>query len=170
MEAKNIKTITTGAETAPKSRALMPGSALITDVHQCLNVTGYDLLSPKAKGIYRKKCKELITVGKLMIQDLHQLILYAHSCDQYWLFDQVIREKGVLTELVDRNGKVRYEPNPAVKMRRDALSDILKIGYNFGFSSMDRKRLDIKAKDEVITTKDIIEKILYPKKGAKDVE
>lgn len=120
----------------------------ITDPRYCLGVSGYKELSGRAKGLYRQKCKELICGAGLYTTDLHQIILYASSYDQYWEYQKAVKEHGPVLTGTNKFGDSVLLPNPAVKMSRDALKDVMAIAARFGFSPVDRAKLKMEPKDE----------------------
>lgn len=120
----------------------------VKNTQQYLEISGYDNLSRRAKAIYRRKCHEMVERGALYLEDLTQLILYAHSVDSFWLFDAEVKKYGAVVEEVSREGNSRLVPNPAVRMRNEALKNILSISANFGFSPKDRQSLKFNPNDD----------------------
>lgn len=124
-----------------------PGKPL-TDVRQVRGASGYNELSGRAKTIYRNKCKELMAGPGLFSTDLQQIILYAHSYEQYWIYDEAVKKHGAVLTAMNKFGDTILIPNPAVKMRRDALKDVTAIAARFGFSPVDRAKIKLEVKDE----------------------
>lgn len=120
----------------------------ITDVRCAYHVSGYAKLSNRAKALYRQKCKELMAGAGLYSSDLHQVILYAHSYDQYWIYDDAVKEHGAVLRNTNKFGEEALVANPAVKMRRDALKDLTAIASRFGFSPADRAKIKLEVKGE----------------------
>ena len=114
----------------------------VTDVTQIYSA-GYKCLSVGAKAIYRARCHELLEKGDLFFSDLQELACYARSCELYWESDKYINEKGKVLSYRDRCCNIRYYANPAVKIARDALNDMMTIGSHFGFTPWSRKKLNI---------------------------
>ena len=112
----------------------------VTDITQIYSA-GYKRLGPGGKAIYRARCRELLKKGDLFFSDLHELVFYAKSWELYWQFDKIVVEKGEVLDYIDRMGNTRYYANPAVKMCRDALNDLMAIGAHFGFQPLSRKKL-----------------------------
>lgn len=112
------------------------------------HTSGYDELSGRAKTIYRNKCKELIKGPGLFSTDLHQIVLYAHSYEQYWIYDDQVKTYGPVIKFTNKFGDTVLAPNPAVKMRRDALKDVTAIAARFGFSPVDRAKIKLEVKEE----------------------
>ena len=119
----------------------------ITDVRCAYHVSGYAELSNRAKALYRQKCKELVAGPGLFSSDLHQVVLYAHSYDQYWIYDDSVKEHGAVLSNANKFGEQVLVANPAVKMRRDALKDLTAIAARFGFSPVDRAKIKFEVKD-----------------------
>ena len=120
----------------------------ITDVRLVRSASGYAELSGRAKTIYRNKCKELIHGPGLFSTDLHQIVLYAHSYDQYWVYDEAVKKYGPILTATNKFGDEVLVPNPVVKMRRDALKDATAIAARFGFSPVDRAKIKLEVKEE----------------------
>ena len=135
----------------------------VTNINQAYQ-SGYKNLDVGAKVIYRARCKDLLERDDLFFSDLAELVLYAHSCTLYWQFFRKVKEMGELLRYVDRNGNVRYYANPAVKMCRDAMTDIAAIGARFGFEPLSRKKLSM----ELSTEDDPIEAFLRIASGRDD--
>lgn len=120
----------------------------ITDVKSCYSVSGYRELSRRAQALYRQKCKELIKGAGLYTSDLHQIILYASSYEQYWTYYDSVKKHGAVLKTTNKYGDQVLVANPAVKMSRDALKDVLAIAARFGFSPVDRAKLKMVPKDD----------------------
>lgn len=118
----------------------------VTDITQ-IYCAGYKRLGPGGKAVFRARCKELLKNGDLYFSDLNELVFYAKSLELYWQYDQIVKEKGEVLDYEDRMGNTRYYPNPAVKMCRDALNDLMAIGAHFGFQPLSRKKLAMAADD-----------------------
>lgn len=114
----------------------------ITSLEVCTHHTGFELLSQRAKKVYLDRCLELIRAGKLVPVFLDQIVLYANAFDSYLLFDADVQENGPVLQSRDKRGDLRSYSNPAVKMRTDALRDVVRIGKNFSFTPLDRERID----------------------------
>ena len=120
----------------------------LTSVNEARKASGYAQLSMRAKALYRQKCKELVAGAGLFSSDLHQVILYAHSYDQYWIYDDAVKEYGAVLKNTNKFGEEVLVANPAVKMRRDALKDLTAIASRFGFSPVDRAKIKLEVKEE----------------------
>lgn len=114
----------------------------ITSLDVCAHHTGFDLLSQRAKKVFLDRCLELIRAGRLVPVFLDQIILYANAYDSYLLFDADVQENGPVLQSRDKRGDLRSYANPAVKMRTDALRDVVRIGKNFSFTPLDRERIE----------------------------
>ena len=122
----------------------------LTSVNEARKASGYAQLSMRAKALYRQKCKELIAGAGLYSTDLHQVVMYAHAYDRFWIYEDEVKAHGPVIEVQTKYG-TNYISNPAVKMQRDALKDVTAIAARFGFSPVDRTtiKLEVKKEDEL---------------------
>lgn len=123
-----------------------PGKPL-TSCDAARMVSGYTQLSKRAKALYRQKCKELIAGSGLYSTDLHQIIMYSHAYDRFWIYEDEVKAHGPVIQVETKYG-TNFISNPAVKMQRDALKDVTAIAARFGFSPVDRTKLKLEVKDE----------------------
>lgn len=119
----------------------------LTSVNEARKASGYAQLSMRAKALYRQKCKELIAGAGLFSTDLHQVVMYAHAYDRFWIYEDEVKAHGPVIEVQTKYG-TNYISNPAVKMQRDALKDVTAIAARFGFSPVDRTKLKLEVKTE----------------------
>ena len=119
----------------------------LTSVNEARKASGYAKLSMRAKALYRQKCKELIAGAGLYSTDLHQVVMYAHAYDRFWIYEDEVKAHGPVIEVQTKYG-TNYISNPAVKMQRDALKDVTAIAARFGFSPVDRTKLKLEVKKE----------------------
>lgn len=119
----------------------------LTSVNEARKASGYAQLSMRAKALYRQKCKELIAGAGLFSTDLHQVVMYAHAYDRFWIYEDEVKAHGPVIEVQTKYG-TNYISNPAVKMQRDALKDVTAIAARFGFSPVDRTKLKLEVKKE----------------------
>ena len=119
----------------------------LTSVNEARKASGYAQLSMRAKALYRQKCKELIAGAVLYSTDLHQVVMYAHAYDRFWIYEDEVKAHGPVIEVQTKYG-TNYISNPAVKMQRDALKDVTAIAARFGFSPVDRTKLKLEVKSE----------------------
>lgn len=119
----------------------------LTSVNEARKASGYAQLSMRAKALYRQKCKELIAGAGLYSTDLHQVVMYAHAYDRFWIYEDEVKAHGPVIEVQTKYG-ANYISNPAVKMQRDALKDVTAIAARFGFSPVDRTKLKLEVKKE----------------------
>lgn len=120
----------------------------IIDIRLATSTSGYKELSGRAKTIFRNKCRELMRGPGLFATDLHQVVLYAHSYEQYWIYDDEVKKYGPIRTFTNKFGDTVLAPNPAIKMRRDALKDVTAIAARFGFSPVDRAKIKLEVKEE----------------------
>lgn len=119
----------------------------LTSVNEARKASGYAQLSMRAKALYRQKCKELIAGAGLYSTDLHQVVMYAHAYDRFWIYEDEVKAHGPVIEVQTKYG-TNYISNPAVKMQRDALKDVTAIAARFGFSPVDRTKIKLEVKKE----------------------
>lgn len=119
----------------------------LTSVNEARKASGYAQLTMRAKALYRQKCKELIAGAGLYSTDLHQIVMYAHAYDRFWIYEDEVKVHGPVIEVQTKYG-TNYISNPAVKMQRDALKDVTAIAARFGFSPVDRTKLKLEVKKE----------------------
>lgn len=119
----------------------------LTSVNEARKASGYAQLTMRAKALYRQKCKELIAGAGLYSTDLHQIVMYAHAYDRFWIYEDEVKAHGPVIEVQTKYG-TNYISNPAVKMQRDALKDVTAIAARFGFSPVDRTKLKLPVKKE----------------------
>jgi len=111
----------------------------ITDIRQCTRHVGYTMLSDRAKDIYKKKCHELIDNGIMSGLYLDMIGIYANEYDTMLRCNETIARDGESIEYTDRYGRSHIVPHPCVKIRKDAMANILAIGRKFGYSPRDRQ-------------------------------
>lgn len=119
----------------------------LTSVNEARKASGYAQLSMRAKALYRQKCKELIAGAGLYSTDLHQVVMYAHAYDRFWIYEDEVKAHGPVIKVQTKYG-TNYISNPAVKMQRDALKDVTAIAARFGFSPVDRTKIKLEVKKE----------------------
>lgn len=119
----------------------------LTSVNEARKASGYAQLTMRAKALYRQKCKELIAGAGLYSTDLHQVVMYAHAYDRFWIYEDEVKAHGPVIKVQTKYG-TNYISNPAVKMQRDALKDVTAIAARFGFSPVDRTKLKLEVKKE----------------------
>lgn len=119
----------------------------LTSVNEARKASGYAQLTMRAKALYRQKCKELIAGAGLYSTDLHQIVMYAHAYDRFWIYEDEVKAHGPVIKVQTKYG-TNYISNPAVKMQRDALKDVTALAARFGFSPVDRTKLKLEVKKE----------------------
>ena len=115
---------------------------------QCWTFPGYEILTERAKGIYRRLCKSCMAIKILEAQDLVQLIAYAREYDIYLTAIADVEKNGPVTVTEDAKGKTVAYSNPYVKIANNAIINLTKIGSNFGFSPVDRQKLKTPAAED----------------------
>lgn len=112
----------------------------ITTFAQC-RTSSYLTLGEDARREYEKACRFMIGVGTLRSSDLPVLATYAQAQVDIRKAQESIDELGLVILESDRNGHPKYNPNPAVKMRRDAEKVVANLALMLGFTPLGRKRL-----------------------------
>lgn len=102
---------------------------------------GYSSLTARAKDIYKRACRQLISMKMLQAPDLNSLIAYAREYDLYLQAVEDVNTNGRKLYYEDKNGFPRYYDNPAIHQANNALANLRALGSNFGFSPVDRQRL-----------------------------
>jgi P27 family predicted phage terminase small subunit len=113
----------------------------ITTFAQC-KVRGYNNLSARAKLDYRYVCERLLAKGSLRSCDLQLVMNYARCCEDVRLADEEITKCGILIKGFDRNGNDSTKPNPAIKIKYDAMAEMRQIALMFGITPQGRKRVN----------------------------
>lgn len=104
-------------------------------------VTAPRELNKRAKKIYRDKANQLIAMKVLNSTDLDQLLIYANSFDMLLESIEKLKE-GKFKTIYDENGNIiRFVENPFLKIYRDMVMIVNKIGSDFGFSPVSRQKL-----------------------------
>ena len=121
-------------------------------VRQCAH-TGLDIMTPRARQIFRAKCRDLIALRILERQHLDELYLYAVELDEYLTASEEIAKNGRYITVRNEIGAVsRIIENPAFRIKDRALKNVVAIGSNFGFSPVDQ--LKIKGVTDVLQDED----------------
>lgn len=105
-------------------------------------VRGYNNLCDRAKRDYRYMCEYLLQRGFLRSCDLQIVMNYARCCEDVRLADEVIVKEGILIKGYDRNGNDSTKPNPALKIKYDAMAEQRQIALMFGITPQGRKRIN----------------------------
>lgn len=102
-----------------------------------------ELISKRAKRIYKERCQMLINQKVLQEPDLAMLAAYANTYDQYMVcLESWNRDPRPLVEKMTAFG-VMMVPNPVIKMQSSLLTTLNMIGLQFGFSPIARVSMKI---------------------------
>lgn len=121
---------------------------------------GSPLKTKRAKKIFIDRANQLIATGVLTDMDLDQLSIYAYALDQVYDCMEQIKEKGLFHEVYDDAGHVlRYIENPYLRLMRENIDVVNRIGGEFGFSPVSRQKLKAEGKEEDNPFKDLMQNV-----------
>ena len=112
----------------------------ITKFSQC-KTSSYTVLSDEGKVEYEKVCRDMIAKKTLRGSDLPVISAYAQSMVDIVEANKSIDDLGLILKEHDKNGNPKYNPNPAVKIKRDAEKQVANIALMLGFTPLGRKRI-----------------------------
>jgi phage terminase small subunit len=112
----------------------------ITRLEDCES-TGWADLSPRAKQLYKDKCRELIETGGLRRIYLPTLISWAHHYARGLKLAKEVETEGDTFKIYNRNGDGVICANPKVKMMNDAFKMADKLLLGFGSTVEKARRL-----------------------------
>lgn len=97
---------------------------------------------------WEKVATELKKLGLLSILDLTMLEVYCSYYDRYAkaaieLAEHVKETGSYMTTYVNKGGHENEVPHPALKIQKEALSEMRSIGNEFGFTPSSRTRLNV---------------------------
>jgi P27 family predicted phage terminase small subunit len=121
----------------------------IGSIDQVVDVRKLKVLKTRrSKQIFKEKANQLIRLKILTEIDFEQLAIYANSLDM--LFDCIDElSKGKFQEVHDENGRVlRFIQNPYLKLYREMIDVVNRIGSDFGFSPVSRMKLKTKQEEK----------------------
>ena len=105
-------------------------------------------LPETAKNILLFKSLELIERGVFEPIDLDILALYAENLNLILKIDKDLEKDGNIYRYTDRYGNERVSPHPLLKVRKDLLEEVRKVGKLFGFSPLDSQLIPPKVEGE----------------------
>ena len=114
----------------------------ITKFTQC-KTSSYTVLSEEGQIEYEKVCRDMIAKKILRGSDLPVISAYAQSMVDIVEANKSIEELGLILKEHDKNGNPKYNPNPAVKIKRDAEKQVANIALMLGFTPLGRKRIKV---------------------------
>lgn len=102
-----------------------------------------ELISKRAKRIYKERCQMLINQKVLQEPDLAMLAAYANTYDQYMVcLESWNIDPRPLVGKMTAYG-IMMIPNPVIKMQSSLLNTLNMIGLQFGFSPIARASMKI---------------------------
>lgn len=99
------------------------------------------LKTERARQIFETKCNQLMALNMLTAADIDQIAIYSDALDKLWtcvdnlqtgLFKQVHNEYGDV---------VKFVSNPYLKLYKDLIVIVNRIGSDFGFSPVSRMKI-----------------------------
>lgn len=110
-------------------------------------VSGLRAATERARRIYWSVVEKVAMRQMLDEAYCSQLLFYAVEYDHFITCTESIKKEGLYLTVEGKDGKTIVLQNPAVKQRENALEKLLKIGSNFGFSPVDRQRINVNIDD-----------------------
>lgn len=102
------------------------------------------LKTKRSKDIFIRKANQLIALRVLTELDLEQLSIYSYSLDQVYECMEKLKEQGKFKEVYDDAGHViRYIENPYLRLMRENIEIVNRIGGDFGFSPVSRQKIQV---------------------------
>jgi len=118
----------------------------VEDIGSKCQISGLKSATKRAREIYWSLVRKVAVQGMLDEAFLSQLYFYAVEYDHFMKCTESIKKEGLYLVIEGKKGTIVVQ-NPAVKQRENALTQLLKIGSNFGFSPVDRQRLKLQKED-----------------------
>lgn len=104
------------------------------------------LATKRSREIFTVKANQLISQGVLTEMDLEALAVYANSLD--WVFECIENLKeGKFKTVVNEKG-TSYVPNPYLKLYKEMVEIVNKVGADFGFTPVSRLRVQAPPQEE----------------------
>lgn len=118
----------------------------ITDIKKVTSASKMKLLPTKrAKDIFKAKANQLIALGVLTVLDIEHLAVYANSLDVLFSCLEGMREAA--KEKRNKVGDlIGYITPPEVKLYKQMVEDVNRIGSEFGFTPISRQRINLEKK------------------------
>lgn len=106
------------------------------------------LKTARAKKIFIEKANQLIALGVLTSLDLESLSLYASTLDTVYTCLAELKKGPEFERVKDKNGVIKYVPNPYRQLLHNSIEIVNKIGGDFGFTPVSRQRISVKPPEE----------------------
>lgn len=125
------------------------------------------LLSSRSKSIFLERCNQLLALRILTKQDLDQLSIYSDALDKFYICVEELA-KGMFQEVYDDQGKVvRFVSNPYLKLYKDLVVIINRIGSDFGFSPVSRQKINAPEEIALDPLAELKKQLSYGRKKSK---
>ena len=101
------------------------------------------LKTKRSKEIFIAKANQLIALRVLTAFDIESLSLYANTLDTAYTCMEELNKRGAneFTKVTDKNGMIKFVPNPYRKLLHESIELANKIGGEFGFTPVSRQRI-----------------------------
>lgn len=117
---------------------------LIKDATEVLNATGIKYLKGKrAKGIFTTKCNQLIALRLMEETYIDSMVLYAYNFNLILECMEDVNKTGLTNTTTTAKGFTMKVENPHLRIMREATKLCNQIGSNFGFTPVDRQKLNM---------------------------
>ena len=97
------------------------------------------LTTKRSRMIFTQKANQLIALGILTTQDFESLAIYSNSLDM--LFDCIENLKDEKFSKVTTEKGFYWMPSPYLKLYREMVDIVNKIGSEFGFTPVSREKI-----------------------------
>ena len=115
----------------------------------------------RAKKIFKDKSNQLIHLKLLTAIDVELLAIYCNSLDMVLIAIDELADGELVEQHTDmKTGAVKYTTNPYLKIYKEMVEMVNKIGSEFGFSPISRQRLAATKTDK---KKDDIDDFIFGK-------
>lgn len=104
------------------------------------------LHTKRSREIFTVKANQLITQGILTEMDTEALVIYANSLDMLFECVENLKEGKFKTVVSDKG--ISYVPNPYLKLYKEMVEIVNKVGADFGFNPVSRLRIQAPAKED----------------------
>lgn len=125
---------------------------LISEINQIVDLKNFKVLqSKRAKDIFIQKANQLIKLKLLTDMDIEQLVVYASSLDILFTCMKEMK-KEMFVKIYETKDDVVYLKgmiaNPHIKLYREMIEIVGRIGSDFGFSPVSRMKLHAEKEQE----------------------
>jgi len=96
------------------------------------------LVSKRAKQIFRAKSDQLIRYQVLSELDIENLAIYSNLLDEYFTCQETVQSEGLFINSTSKTGESILIEHPASRLKRQLAEMITRYGSNFGFDPASR--------------------------------